>query len=179
MIVKSFRTLADRAGGIDHIVHHQALLTLHVADDVHDFQLIRLRSSLIDDRHGAIEFGRDRSRAGDGTHVGGNDHEIVVHLGFERFVKDGPAEQIIHGNIEKALDLRRVKVHRKNPVRTGGSNDVCHEFCRDGIARSCFSVLSRITEIGHNGGYSCGRSTLHSVDHNEHFHKVVVNRSAG
>ena len=97
----------------------------------------------------------------------------------KRFVDDvfcqhGQAEKVVHRYIEKALYLRRVQIHGKHSVRSRRRNEIRHEFCRNGIARSGFSILAGIAEIGHYGGDTAGRSAAHSVNNDEQFDKVVV-----
>ncbi len=42
-----------------------------------------------------------------------------------------------------------------------------------------FAVLTGVAEVGHHGGDAAGGSPLESVDHNEHFHQIVVHRLTG
>ena len=86
---------------------------------------------------------------------------------------------MIDGDIEKALNLICVQVHRKNSVRACGSDYIRDEFCGDGISCLGFSVLTSVTEIRHNRRYSSGGSPPERVDHYEKFHEVLVDRSAG
>ena len=52
---------------------------------------------------------------------GETDDEVFVHLVFEVTVKERAAQKVIDGDIEEALDLRGVKVHREDAVGAGGS----------------------------------------------------------
>ena len=175
VFVKCFRALTNGACGVYHIVNHKASLALNVADYVHNFNLICLRAAFIYDSHRAIEFSRNVSRSRNRTYVGRYDHEIVVDVFLEVFIKDRSADKVIDGNIEEALNLICMEIHGKNSVRTRGSYNVRNEFCGDRISRLCFSVLTSITEIRHNRRYSSRRRSSRRVDHDEKFHEVIVN----
>ena len=87
--------------------------------------------------------------------------------------------KVINGDIEKALDLGCVQVHRQNSVRTGCGDEVCDKLCGDGVAALCLAVLAGIAEVRHDGRNASGGSPSHRVDHDEQFHKVVVDMVAG
>ena len=121
LIDERLGALDDGARGIDHVVDEEALLAFDVADDVHDFHDVRLGAALIDDRHRAVEALCDLARTVNGADVGRDDDEVFVHLVFEVAVKERAAQKVIDGDIEEALDLRGVKVHREDAVGAGGS----------------------------------------------------------
>ena len=50
---------------------------------------------------------------------------------------------MIDGNIEEALNLLRVQVHRENPVRAGGDEQVGDELGGDGHARPILAIPSQ------------------------------------
>ena len=52
--------LTQCTGGIDHVVHHDAVLAFDFTDDVHDFGLIRPGATLVDDDEiGVVEALRE------------------------------------------------------------------------------------------------------------------------
>ena len=93
--------------------------------------------------------------------------------------EDTRAVEVVNGDIEKALDLVSVKIHCKHAVSAGCCDKIGAKLCRDRISRLGFSVLSGIAEVRHNRRDPRRRSTLHGVDHNQHFHKVVVYGGTG
>ena len=68
-------------------------------------------------------------------------------------VKDDRAVEVIDGDIEKALNLARMKVDRDDAVDARRLHHICHELCRDRHARSGFAVLTRVAEIRHHRRY--------------------------
>ena len=93
--------------------------------------------------------------------------------------KNGIAQQVIHRDIEEALNLRGVQVHRQHAVCAGGFDHVGDELCRNGVAALGLSILPRVAEVGDHGGDTAGRGALAGVDHNEKLHEVVVHGLAG
>ena len=181
LVRKRLRALDDGPRRIDHVVDHEAFLALDAADDVHDFHDVRLGAAFVDDRHLAVQPLRHLSGAVDRADVGGYDDVFfaAVDLIGKIIVKGGPAEQIVHGDGEKTLDLRRVKVHGEHAVGARRGNEVGDEFCRDGIARARLSVLTRIAEIRHDRRDAPRRGALCRVDHDEKLHQIVVDGRRG
>ena len=63
--------VAQRAGGIDHVVDHDAVLALDLADDVHHFGLVGPVASFVDDgKIRVTEALRQGPGANDAAHVG-------------------------------------------------------------------------------------------------------------
>ena len=89
------------------------------------------------------------------------------------------ALKVIHGDIEEALDLRRVEVHGQDAVGAGGGDEIGHKLSGDGVAALRLAVLTRVAEIGNDGGDAPGGSTAHGVDHDEQLHEVVIDMVAG
>ena len=124
----------------------------------------------------------ERTGPGHAAHVGGDHHHVlavsaellgvVVH-------EDGVAQQVVHRDVEEALDLGGVEVHGQHPVGAGGHQHVGHQLGRDGIASLGFPVLPGIAVIRHDGGDAARRGPLQRVDHDEQLHQVPVYRIAG
>ncbi len=89
------------------------------------------------------------------------------------------AEQVIDRNVEKALNLGGMQVHRQNPVRAGGGDHIRDQLCGDRLAGAGFSVLAGIAEIRDYRVDAAGGGTLQRVDHNQQFHQIVIDRIAG
>ena len=97
---------------------------------------------------------------------------VVVH-------EDGVAQQVIHRDIEEALDLAGVQVHGQHAVGAGGGEHVGHQLGGDGIAGLGLAVLTGIAEVGDDGGDAAGAGALAGVDHDEQLHQAVVDGLAG
>jgi hypothetical protein len=85
---------------------------------------------------------------------------------------------MIHGNVEKALDLPGMKVGGDDPVGPGAGEQVGHEFGGDGILGlvflSCRAYRSRADYVD-----PIGRCPLQGVDHDQKLHQVLVHGVAG
>src|SRR5699024_11137427 len=91
----------------------------------------------------------------------------------------GRAEQIVHGYVEEALDLRGVQVHGEDAVGSGLGDEVGDELGGDGVAAFGLAVLPGIAKVRDNGGDASGAGAAHGVDHDQKFHQVVVDGLAG
>ena len=78
-------------------------------------------------------------------------------------VKDDRTVEVIDRDVEKTLNLARMKVDRDDAVDARRLHHVCHEFCRDRHARSSLAVLARVAEIRHHRRYRASRATLKRV----------------
>ena len=87
--------------------------------------------------------------------------------------------QIVHGNVEEALDLGGMEIHGEHAVGTGGLDHVGDELRRDGVAALGLAILPGIAEIGHDGGDAARGGALAGVDHDEQLHQMVVDGLAG
>ena len=97
---------------------------------------------------------------------------VVVH-------EHGVAQQVVHGDVEEALDLAGMEIHGQHPVSAGGGEHIGHQLGGDGIAALGLAVLASIAEIGDHGGDAARAGALAGVDHNEQLHQTVVDGLAG
>jgi len=72
--------LAQRAGGVDDVVHDDAGTPLDFADDVHHLRDVGLGTALVDDGEVAVEPLGKRAGAHDAADVGRDDHEVLIAL---------------------------------------------------------------------------------------------------
>ena len=86
---------------------------------------------------------------------------------------------MIHGNIEEALDLLCVQVHRQNAVSTGSGQKICHQFGCDRHSGTILSVLTGIAVERDHRSNTGSRRTARRIDHNEQFHQIFIGRTAG
>ena len=89
------------------------------------------------------------------------------------------AHEVIDGNVEEALNLSCMQIHREDSVGAGGGDKVCNELCGNGVAALGLAILTRVAEVRDNGGDASRGGAAHCVDHNEQFHKIVVDGTAG
>ena len=132
-----------------------------------------------------MHLGGKGARTRDRADVGRNDAEFVVVVnGFIEFGEivareERIADHIVNGDVEEALNLRRVEVHRQHAVGAGAGDEVGDELCGDGVAALGLTVLPGVAEIGDDGGDAAGGGAAERVDHDEQLHEVVVNGLAG
>ena len=172
----------EGAGRIDDVVEQDALLAFDVADDVHDFGLVGLLTALVHDRHVHAQLHRESAGAGGAAHVGRDDHDFLVVLSVLFDVMLGEevrAHEVVHGDVEEALDLGGVEVHRQDTVGAGGGDEVRHQLGGDGIPALGLAVLPGIAEIGDHSGDASGGGAAHGVGHDQQLHQVIVDRVAG
>jgi hypothetical protein len=81
---------------------------------------------------------------------------------------------VIHGDLEEALDLARMQVHREHTVDVRGLEQGGDEARRDGLAGGALLVLPRIRVVRHDRGDTPRRGEPRRLDHDEQFHDLVV-----
>ena len=86
---------------------------------------------------------------------------------------------MIDRNIEEALNLLRVQIHREDPVRTRRNEKIGDEFCGDGNPRLVFAILSSVAIKWHDRRDPVGRCAARGIDHDEQLHQMMVRRRAG
>ncbi len=86
---------------------------------------------------------------------------------------------MIDGNIEEALDLRGVQVHREDPIGSGRRDQIRHQLGGDRNPRPVLLVLARITVVGDHSRDSGSRGAFQSIEQNQQLHEVLVHWRAG
>ena len=170
--------VCDGTGGIDHIVNQDNLFALYFTNDVHNFTYIGLGSAFIDDGNGNVQLFSKFSDSCYAAQVGRYCNKVFFQI-FAIFVdieicQKRAANQVVHRDIKEALDLCAVQVHCQHTACTGACQDICNQFCTDGISCSCFSILTGIAIVRHNCCDSCCGCTFHGIDHDQQFHQVVI-----
>ena len=123
-------------------------------------------------------FGIGRSTLG-GTQVrSGNQQVVDVHL-LDVVDEDAGGIQGIHRDVEEALDLVGVEVHRDDAVHMGGSQHVSHQLRADAHAGLVLTVLTGPAEIRYHSDDLMCRGTLGGVNHKQQLHQVVGRRHGG
>ena len=82
--------------------------------------------------------------------------ELLVELGHIVAGEQRVAEQVVHGDVEEALDLRGVEVHRQHAVSAGAGDEVGHQLGGDGVAALGLAVLTGIAEVRDDRGDAAG-----------------------
>ena len=115
------------------------------------------------------------------AHVGGDDDEVVgieahgvVVVGEER-----QGGEVVHRDVEEALDLALVQVERDDAVHAGALEQVGDEAGGDGLTRASLAVLTGVAVVGDDGGDGAGGSALGGIRGDEELHEHVVDVLAG
>ncbi len=175
------RRLAKGAGGIHQVVDEHTGAPLDVTDDVHHLRLVGPGPPLIDDRQVRIIKALGQ-RAG--THhapdVRGDHHEIGILLAPNVPEQDGRRVDIVHGDVEKPLDLIRVQVHSDHPIGARLADHLGRQPRGDRHPGGAGPpILTRIAEIRDDGGDALGGGPPQRVYHHQQLHQVVVGGRTG
>src|SRR5690606_17169426 len=102
------------------------------------------------------------------------DHDEVVELeALEVAGEDGRGVQVIHGDVEEALDLVLMEVDGDHPVGTGGDDEVGDELRADRDAGLVLPILTAVAEVRDDGGHAGGGRAPSRVDQEEQLHDRV------
>ena len=114
-----FRSFAQRAPGIDHIVNQYTVTTGNITDDMHHLRNVRTRATFVDDSHISVvqQFG-DRTGTDHTTDIRRNHNRVVQIFLQHIFQQNWAAEDVINRDIEEALNLLSVKIHCQHTVNT-------------------------------------------------------------
>ena len=87
--------------------------------------------------------------------------------------------QLVDRDVEEALDLALVQVHRQDPVGAGDGDHVGDEPGRDRDARLVLLVRPAVGVERDDRRDPAGAGALERVDHDQQFHDRLVDRVAG
>ena len=171
------RRLAQRAGGVDHVVDQDRGLAGDVADDVARLGDVVLRPLLGDESRAHAELAGELLRQLGAAGVRRDGDVLLGHgLVEEVLGQHRPRDQVIDGDLEEALDLARVQVHGEHAVGAGRLEHVGDEPGGDRLPRRRLLVLARVAEPGRDGDDPVRGRALGRVDHQEQLHQVPVHR---
>ena len=88
-------------------------------------------------------------------------------------------EQVIDRQVEEALDLRLVQVHRQHAVDARRGQHVGDELRGDRHARLVLAILARVAVIRNHRGDARRRRSTERVRHDHQLHQVRIDRRAG
>jgi len=86
---------------------------------------------------------------------------------------------VVDRDVEEALDLLAVQIHRQDAIGSGGDEQVGDQLGGDGNARLILAILTRIAVERDHGRDAVGGGTTGCIDHDEQLHQVVIRRRAG
>ena len=175
-----FGGLAESTASIGHVVNNDGDLAANITDQDHARDLIGTGALLVDEGKAEVEAVGDGGSSLCTASIGGHNHTVL-----DLKVVADPAEgagfsvEVVDGDIEEALDLRGVEIHRDDMVAASGLKHVSHQTGSDGRTRFILLVLTSVGEVGQDGGDAAGRGRLASVDHDEQFHDSIVDVARG
>ena len=172
--------VGQRAGGVDDVVDDDGLLALHVTDDVHHLADVRRGTALVDDREARAEALGERARALDAAGIGRHDDGLVAAEPERAQLLDEHRhrEQVIERDVEEALDLTGVEIHRERAIGARGGDQVRDELRGDRRARLRLAILPRVAEVRDDRDDRAGRRALERIDHDQQLHQRLVRRRA-
>src|SRR5262245_2219779 len=174
--------LGQCARSVDHVIDDQGVAALDVADDVHDFRLgmagLRFFATLIDDGEIGVEPFGVSPRPFGAARVRRDDDQVFYRVLHKIIDDQGGREEMIHRDVEKALNLLCVQVHSQDAIGAGRGDQVRDQPGGDRDAGFVLLVAARIAVIWDHGGDAVGRRAPEGVDHYQQLHQVRVYRRA-
>ncbi len=164
-LLQRLRRLLNRPGGVDDVVGDHAGASADLTDHVHHFGRAIVRTALVDDGQLGIESLGVGAGALGAAGVGSDNRQGWIRLAREIVDDDRRGEQVIDGNIEEALNLRLVQIHRQHAVGAGGAHDVGDELGGNRNARLVLPVLAAIAVVRHDRRDARRRRPAERVDH--------------
>jgi hypothetical protein len=115
-----------------------------------DLRNVVLRTALIHQDQLCIQPLCVGARQPSASHVRSNNGNVLQMLLPQRAHQHSGGVEMVHGDIEEALNLRRVQVHRDDSVSPGSGDEVGNQLCRNRDARLILAVLSSVAEVGNH-----------------------------
>ena len=171
---QDFRSRAQRACRVNHVVNDDGRFTFDIADDVHGLSLIGLVAALVHDGEGSAETLRVGAGAFHAAGIGRNDDRIAFHGFTQGGEHDRRGEKVINGAVEEALDLSGVEIDGDKALGACDHDAVGNQLGADGCPRANLAILAGISVIRHNGGDAAGRSALQGIAHEAELDEVAV-----
>src|SRR5690606_25516271 len=129
---------------------------------------------------GTVEALREGTGPDHAADVGGNHHHVLVLLLPDVAEQQRRCVNVVDGDVEEALDLVRVQVHREHAVEARGGDQLGDELRGDRHARGTRPpVLARIAEVRDDGRDARRGGAPARIRHHEKLHQVLVGGRAG
>ena len=94
--------------------------------------------------------------------------------------QNGRRVNVVDRNVEEALNLISVQIHRQHAVNAHALEHVRDDLGGDGhTGRTGTTILTGVAVIGHHGGDAAARSAAQSINHDHQLHQIVVGRRTG
>ena len=174
--LQELRRRAQRAARRRHVVDHHHIAALHVAHHGERVHVAVAHALLGDDGEiraelAAVAVGRLRA-----ARIG-RDHDGLLEAAGPDVLEDHRLRmEMVERNVEEALDLVRVEIHRQHAVRARRLEEVRHETRRDRHARLVLPVLARIAVVRDHGRDARRASALQRIHDHEQLHVRLVGR---
>jgi len=170
------RRIRERARGVDDVVDDHGLLAANVTDDVHDLGDVWRGTPLVDDRETGAEALRECAGALDATGIGRHHDRLVAAEAEHAELLDqhGHRVEVVERDVEEALDLAGVEIHRERAIGAGGGDEVRDQLRRDRRAGLRLAVLPRVPEVRDDRDDAAGAGTLERVDRDQELHQRFV-----
>lgn len=124
------RRIADGTARVGHVVYEDGHLVEDFSYQHHGGHLASALPFLVDKREVHVEAVRDRRDPLSAARVRRHDHAILPAgdiLAYP-FVDGRLCQQVVHGNVEEALNLRSVQVHGDDVVGSRHRQHVGHQL---------------------------------------------------
>ena len=111
------------------------MVSVHVANDVHNLGYAGPFAALVDDSEVDVDALGDGAGAHHAAHIWGNDHQLLALVFFLDVLDENRrSEQVVGGNVEKALNLSGVEIEGQHPAGPGHGDEIGHQLGGNGAA---------------------------------------------
>ena len=109
--------------------------------------------------------------------IGGNHHHVLQRIiGLNIIRQNRHGMHVIHRTIKKALNLIGVQIHRHNPIRPGGLQQVSNQPGGNRLPPPVLLILPGIRIKRQNSGDVLRGTPLQRINHNELLHQPLIQR---
>ena len=178
VIEQRLRGLDQRPGRVDQIVDHQTSPPVDVAYDVHNFRDVHLHAPFVDNRQRRVHLLCEKPRPFHAACVRRYHRKVRQAQLLEVIHQHRRCEQMVNRNIEKPLQLRRMRIDHQRPVRTRRGQQVRHQLRRNRDPRLVLAILARIAVVRNHRRNTPRRSALQRIQHQQQLHQMHVHRMA-
>ena len=176
---ENFGGARQSSGRLCDVVDDQDILSLHLADHVQGVHLGGRAAALHHDGQTSVKGLGVGARHLHAAHIGGDDDEVFYLLLPDVLHHHRHRVEVIDRDVEKALQLLGVEVHREHAIHPGGRQDISHELRRDRHTRLVLAVLTGVPEERDHRRDPLGARAADRIHHDEKLHDVVVGRRTG
>src|SRR6266849_4019064 len=155
------------------------MFALNRANDAHSLWSIAVSvATLLDDRKRGVEAISEPTRLLCKTLIGRDDGEITQFLLCKVTSLKNLRSEFVNRDIEEALNLARVHIHREHAMSARDRDTVCDQASGDGNARLILLIGTAIGIVGDDGGDAGSGGAFKRIDHDQQFHNGAVDRRA-